>query len=182
MFPTARIATVLPERLRIALTLLHVIPGAVGALRTTDGSRFVVAHHRADAVLTPCQLRAGLLEPVVDGVPHLSGLVVDLDVVGGVDDLGGGLYRRSHPAAADERWFATTLGPDRVAALAEGCPPSIEQSDVSIRIAADLDVGVSAVCLTGPPAFATALDAAAWWLEAACLVEELISPLSRPTP
>ena len=99
-----------------------------------------------------------------------------------VDDLGGGLYRRSHPAAADERWFATTLGPDRVAALAEGCPPSIEQSDVSIRIAADLDVGVSAVCLTGPPAFATALDAAAWWLEAACLVEELIAPLSRPTP
>jgi hypothetical protein len=182
VFPTTRIATVLPERLRLALTLLHVIPGAIGSLRTTDGSRFVVAHHRRDAVLTPCQLRAGLLEPVVDGVPHLSGLVVDLDVVGGVVDLGAGVYQRSHPSAGDERWFATTLGPDRVSALAQGCPTTIDHAEIAIRIAVDTDLAISAVCMTAPSSLARALDTAAWWLEAACLVEELIAPLADPAP
>ena len=37
---------------------------------------------------------------------------------GGLIDIGGGLYQRSHPCSVDERWFVTTLADADVCALA----------------------------------------------------------------
>jgi hypothetical protein len=119
------------SRLALGACFLHAVPGAIGGIETSDGERFVVAH-RSDALLTPCQLRAGLLEPPRPGVPHLSEIIRSVDVTGGVVDIGAGLYQRSHPAAPDERWFTTTLHPDRIMHIARDCPTDLDHAAVAV--------------------------------------------------
>lgn len=38
-----------------------------------------------------------------------AGFLADLDLCGGVEPLGAGLYRRRAPSGVEERWFASTL-------------------------------------------------------------------------
>ena len=160
------------SRLALGACFLHAVPGAIGGIETSDGERFVVAH-RSDALLTPCQLRAGLLEPPRPGVPHLSEIIRSVDVTGGVVDIGAGLYQRSHPAAPDERWFATTLHPDRIMHIARDCPTDLDHAAVAVDIKADAELGASAVLLRADR-IGVRLDAVACWLHGRCLVDELI--------
>jgi hypothetical protein len=170
-------APVLTERTRLAACLLHALPAAVGVIEMRHGERYLVAHHRHDALLTPCELRTSLLQPVVAGVPHLAGMVRSIELVGGAVDAGGGLYRPSHPSCVDERWFVTSLDPDRVTSTAADCPDSIDHRDVSVRVSADVELGASAVCVHGDPATSAQVDDVARWLHRRCLVDELIEPL-----
>lgn len=173
MFPTRRPVGLLPEHLRLGVCLLHALPGAVGSLRTHRGDDHVVAHHRADATLTPCQLRSGLLEPVVPGVPHLLGVIDRVECTGGALDLGGGIFQRCHPAAGDERWFATVLDADTVTSIVAACPSEIAHADVSVRISADVELGACAVCVSSETHIGLRLDEVACRLHAECLVTEL---------
>jgi hypothetical protein len=150
------------------------MPGAVGLVRTTGGDELLVAHHRIDAVLTPCQLRAGLLEPVALGAPHLSSVVDRVECTGGAVDLGAGLFQRSHPSVADERWFSTSLSAEAVLALVATCPKEIEHPEVSVRISADVELGACAVCVSASAGIGLRLDEVAAWLHGQCLVAELI--------
>jgi hypothetical protein len=99
-----------------------------------------VAHHRNDAALTPCQLRSALLEPVTPGVAHLADVITAIELVGGLVDVGGGLYQCGHPAGPDQRWFVSTLSADTIRTIAREGPSGIDHSDISVRVAADLDV------------------------------------------
>lgn len=172
---TSHAIAVLPEGLRLMGCLLHSVPGAVGRLATHDGGEHLVAHHRVDATLTPCQLRTGLLQPMVPGVPHLSRVIRSIELTGSLVEIGGGLCQRSHPSAPDERWFGTVLGPERVAELAAACPSEVDHVDIRVRIHADLELGASAVCISGDTGASLRLDAVACWLHSRCLIEELIA-------
>jgi hypothetical protein len=180
MFPTRRPTTTLSQPLRLATCLLHTIPGAIGRLEIDGGDAHLVAHHRSDAPLTPCQLRSAMLEPIVDGIPRLADIVGAIELIGGAVDVGGGLFQRSHPAHADERWFATTLHPDHVISIARLCPSSIDHVDVSVRVSADVELGACAVCVSADPSVGIRLDALASWLHTRCLVDELIAGLDAP--
>ncbi len=170
-------APVLSERVRLAACLLHAVPAACGSIEMCHGERYLVAHHRHDAFLTPCELRTGLLQPVVPGVPHLAGMVRSIELVGGAVDAGGGLYRPSHPSGSDERWFVTTLDPERITSADADCPDSIDHSDVGVRVSADVELGVSAVCVSVERVIDPRVDDVARWLHGRCLVDELIEPL-----
>ena len=102
--------------------------------------------------------------------PTLSG---SCSVAGGVVDIGGGLYQRSHPCSADERWFVTTLADDDVIALATSCPLPIPVDAIDVVVRSDRELGAAAVGVTAAPGFGCRLDEAAFWLNAVCIVAEL---------
>ena len=161
---------------RLGACLAHAVPGVAALVTTTTGDRLLVAGNRTDAVLDACGLRAALTAPQRAGVPHLADLVSSIEIVGGLVDLGGGLYQREHGGGSAERWFVTTLTGDRVAALAATCPERLPDDAVSVRVCADTALGASAVCLVAAPGFGYRLDEVASWLLATCLVDELIGP------
>lgn len=180
MFQTRRPATV-PERLRLATCLLHAMPHAVGHLEIGRSGSHLVAHHRHDAALTPCQLRRGLLEPIIDGLPHMADVITSLEVTGGAVDLGGGLFQTGHPAGSDQRWFATTLRAHVVEDIAARCPADVEHADISVRVIADPEMHVCAIRVSGDSA-GLRLDAVAWWLYEQCLVAELLTTTQFDEP
>lgn len=173
-FPIHRPVTNVPALLRQTACLLHVMPHAVGVIEIDRSGPYVVAHHRHDAVLTPCQLRRALLEPVVDGVPHLASVIVALEVTGGALDLGGGLFQTGHPTGCEQRWFATTLRSEVVEDLAARCPTELDDADLSVRVIPDVEMGVCAIRVSGEST-GLRLDAMAWWLYVECVVAELLA-------
>ena len=166
--------TAVPELLRLAACLLHAMPHAVGGIEIGRGRQHLVAQNRHDAMLTPCQLRIGLIEPVIDGVPHLAHVISSLEVTGGAVDLGGGLFQTGHPSGLDERWFATTLRSEIVEEITAQCPPDIDHADIRVRVMADAELDVCAIRVSGNSA-GLRLDAVACWLYERCLVEELLA-------
>lgn len=178
MLSPQRTGHVLSERIVLATCFVHTVPRVAATIETFNGERFLVAEDRRDAILTPCQLRSALLHPITPGVPHLSSVIRSLEISSGVVDVGGGLYQRSHPSAADERWFVTTLPLERVLALAEQVPAHLDHADVSVRVLADTELGACAVCLGAEPSVGLRLDELACWLNASCLVDELCHPVT----
>lgn len=174
MFPTSRPVTTIPERLRLAACLLHAMPHAVGRIGIGRTGSHLVAHHRHDAALNPCQLRMGLLEPVVDGVPHIADAITSLEITGGAVDVGGGLFQTGHPSGPQQRWFATTLRAEEIEDIAARCPAEIEHADLSVHVVADTEMNVCAIRVSGD-GVGLRLDAAAWWLYEQCLVAELLA-------
>ena len=83
------------EVIRTGVALVHAIPGAAAMVTMSGGDQFLVAHHRPDALLTPCQLRAALIEPPLPGAAELIDSMTAMHLVGGVTHLGGGLFARS---------------------------------------------------------------------------------------
>lgn len=179
MKPVESRVLVATEMQRLAACLVHAVPSATAVVHTTTGERLLVAGNRTDAALDPCRLRAGLAAPSRPGVPHLADIVRSVEIVGGIVDIGGGLYQRTHPSSADERWFVTTLAAERVAELVGTFPLRIPDEAVTVRVAADTLLGVSAVCLTAGTGFGLRLDEVAHWLHSTCLVEELTAATSR---
>ncbi len=174
MNPVESHVLVAAEPLRLGACLAHSMPSATALLATTTGDRLLVAHHRRDATLDPCQLRAAIGAPWHPGVPHFADVVASIELVGGLVDIGGGLYRRSHPAGPDERWFATPLTAERIVATVGTSPLELPEGSVEVRVWADSMLCACAVSLSAGPGFGYRLDEAALWLHAACLVDELI--------
>jgi hypothetical protein len=161
------------ESLRIAAALAHSIPGVTLDVRCGNDDSLVVAFHRLDAHLDPCQFRRAVLAPPSIGVPALADSLIAADLRFGVDDLGAGLYGRVGDEG-DERWFATTLGVQGVNEVFERCEFDIAEQAMSARILPDSCLGVTVVCLTvNHPACAHRLDEVAAWSVAACMVAEL---------
>jgi hypothetical protein len=171
-----------PELTRLTVCLLHTAPGTSATITTPDGRRLVVGHQLRDAATTPCELRAGLLQPRVAGVPHVADVIGSIELVGGLVDLGAGVHQRTSVDGGDERWFATTLPAPAIAAIAATCPPDVDHADVELRVCADPDLGACAVRLSAPRTAGWRLDEVACWLHGRCLVEELLDVVGAGAP
>jgi hypothetical protein len=159
--------------LRQTIVLAHVADGAELRMRTGAGTELVVSRHPA-ADLTPCQVRAALLAAALPGNVDCFALVEQLELGGSLTDLGGGVFFSSR-GPAPERWFATCLPPDDVAAMAAANDLGLPADAVTCAVLADPEVAVSAVRIrAGAPGHEDRLDDAARWLHGACVVEELL--------
>lgn len=164
--------------LRMAACLAHTVPGVSLVLTCGHGNEILVSYSCLGAQLDPCQLRAGLLCPGVPGVPRLADVVVRVDVANGLLDLGGGLYERSHPGAASERWFATSLDHALVVDLLRAAPADLPDDAIGVTVKPDLGLGVCAVCIRcDDPAYHDRLDEVAVWALSTCMVAELLAEI-----
>jgi hypothetical protein len=165
------------ESVRIAAALAHCIPGITLELTCSNHDQLIVAYHRLDAQLDPCQLRRALIAEPSAGLPRLADAITEVTIRLGVDDLGAGLYGRSGDRG-DERWFATTLGPVAVNEMFETCTIDIAEQAMAARIVPDGCLGVTVVCLTvNDHTTAHRLDEVAAWSVASCMVGELVMSL-----
>lgn len=162
------------ERLRSAACLAHTVPGVTLRVVTATDC-FVVGRNRPDAHMDPCRFRMSLISPSRPCTPQIETVIGECDVLGGVVDIGGGLYQPSLPASADERWFTTSLGCDQVCAIAETCTPEDRPDDAfEVTVKPDSGLGVCAVrCSQQRPG--APLDDTAFRLLAACLAEEVMA-------
>ena len=92
--------------LRMVTALGHGVSGVTLKLLCLHGEELVVAVNRLDAHLDPCQLRAAVLVPSRPGVCRLVDTITAVEVHLGLQDLGGGLYRRR---GADEELGASAV-------------------------------------------------------------------------
>jgi hypothetical protein len=164
------------DDLRLATALVHAVPAVALELSTVDGCDAVVAHHRLDAAMSPCQLRALVAAARCErGGPALDHIVA-MRVLAGVEHLGGGIYRRSS-GSAEERWIVTTIPHESVLELLATCPIETPDDAVHARLVVDADLDTVAVCFGAVHRlWAWRLDEIAFWLQAACLVAEVSDP------
>jgi hypothetical protein len=161
----------------MAVALGHSIPDATLRVRTSVGDAFLASSHHPSALMTCCQLRAAIVTPRHIGVPHVRDVLVDVELVGGAIDLGGGLYQRAHPSTPDQRWFATTLDQDAVVALAECHTFDMPDDAIGVVLRPDVDLGATVVTMTAQPGHGFRLDEVSFWLLAACMSNELTNTL-----
>lgn len=165
--------------LRMVTALAHGVPGVTLRLRCEHGDELVVAANRLDAQLDPCQLRAAMLVPPRPGVARLVDTIVAAEVHLGLQDLGGGLYRRGGPDG-EERWFATLLGSAALGDLLDSCPVDVPDESMTASLKVDDELGATAVCITANhPSASAHLDAVASWALGVCMVEELLRASRR---
>lgn len=158
------------DRLREAACLAHTIPGTTLRLRPAAGRSLLVSRNCLGADLDPCRFRTAMLCRTGE---HLAGTIVDIELVAGLVDLGGGLYRRRGDDGCEERWFVTSLPHDHVVALLADCPLATPD-DLTVVVKPDLELGRCAVRLALPRPDIV-LDEVAMWTLSACLVEELLA-------
>lgn len=159
-------------QIRLAVALAHSIPGVRLHVSLRDGTTVLVGAGLVGA-LTPCQFRAAVLEPVRGQV--LMDAVAEVDVVGGVVDLGGALYARGD-ARGSERWFASTLTPAAVGEALSDSPDGIPDDAFETLLRPDPELGAGAIGLRAlHPAFMGRLDEVAHWALTRCLVAELVA-------
>lgn len=164
------------DRLRSIACLAHTLPGITLVATTQTAGRFVIGRNRLDALMSPCQLRAALVAPIRPGVPSIHDTIVRCDVIGGAIDLGGGLYQPTHPGSTGERWFTTVLPFEVVIDAAERCPLDVPDDALDVVVTPDPDLGTCAVRISAThPRPVPQIDEAAFWLLAACAVDELVS-------
>jgi hypothetical protein len=165
----------LNRRLRLVSCLAHAVAGVTVELEFDDGERYVVAYQRLDADLDPFQLRCAVLGLRSLDTPRLVGALRSIEIVGGIEHLGAGIYRRHHPCGSEERWFLAELDHHRLVELLAACPLDVPDELVAVDVAADPELGVSAVRLAVERAdHAWRIDEIAMWGVTACLVDELI--------
>jgi hypothetical protein len=167
------------DQLRLATALAHCVPGVTLGLRCMDGTELVVASRRLDAHLGPCQLRAAVLVPARPGTARLAEKIAAVEVRLGLQDLGGGLYRR-HGANGEERWFATSVAHERLSSMLDRCPVDLPDESMTGAVKPDEELGVTVVCVTANhPSVGSHLDAVASWALGVCMVEELLAACRR---
>ena len=171
---------------REAACLAHVVPGVSLRIPLTNGQHLFVSHVCIGADLDPCQLRSALIVDRNHGLRLLSDTIVDAEIVGGLAHVGGGIYQRSVGAAADERWFTSTLHPNQLVETLRDCTHDdatvAESAAIDVVVKPDTDLGVSAVCIRcADPAGAGSLDEIALRALARCLVAELVGDLDHTT-
>jgi hypothetical protein len=162
-------------RLREAVCLAHSVPGVSLRLVMASGARILVSHGCLGATLDPCRLRSVLLAQTADAATATRS-VRQIEIVGGVVHLGGGLFQRS--TADDERWFVTSLPHEAIVEIARRCPTdgTIGGPSIAVSVKPDAGLGLCAVRVRDERTdHETTLDATATWLLATCLVDELIA-------
>ena len=163
------------DQLRLAAALSHGAPD--GDLELSGvGRRWLVSFRRPARDHRPVWLpaaRAG----------HRRGCRVGLlpvehvRFVGGVRDIGGGVYESSGPDGPQRR-IATFLGAGVVEGTLREAPD--DGGAIVAQVGGDRELGVSVVTLsTARPGVDLLLDAVAQSVAAACMVEELIAPSRR---
>jgi hypothetical protein len=163
--------TVVLEQLRLAAALVHRAPGAELEIRADD-RRWIVSRSHPDATFDPCNFRKVVLAAMrANGEPLAR--VDAVQFVGGLLDIGGGIYQRQGPHGSERR-IATLLSVPQLDALLDRVGTEFGD-DVVALVQRDPDLAVSVVVVRfAPPASPLRLDAAAHAIAAACLVEELI--------
>jgi len=150
--------------------LAHTVPGVTLRLWSVGGQELLVSYACLGADLDPCRLRAALLAGHGVGVERI-------EIVAGVAPLGGGVYQRTHPGAAAERWFVSSLDAGTLAAALAACR---DVPGFRTVVKPDPELGVSAVCVVAEPGLSAGeLDEVAVELLGTVLVEEL---LHQPLP
>lgn len=176
------------EQLRLATVLAHTVPGVLLELTCCHGERIGVGYGNLGSQLTPCQLRGALLAPPELGIPRLADAVVAVEVVAGLDHLGGGLYQRGarpsastecrpHDGSTGERWFASTLPHEQIGLLMQAAPIDLPHHLCAVRLVPDSELDVTAVRIGAASDSAVTspgqLDEVAFWALSVCMVAEL---------
>ena len=166
-----------PHPLREAACLVHSVPGVTLRLSCRSGSEVLVSYSCLGADLDPCRLRAAIIHERRPA--RLAAAIARVELVAGLRPLGAGLYQR-RAAGVDERWFVTTLHPERAVAVLRDGP---ERFHTTIK--PDTELGMHAVCVrpvSGPARAGAAIDEAAVWALATVLTGELAAELERHRP
>lgn len=191
------------ERLRIATTLCHAVPGVSLQIKWRDGTISLAAHHRLDANLSPCALRATLGSSLAKDSTYLLESIETIEDPCGLQHLGAGLYRRRRPSTSnvhrpagtsqfrggvdrvvEERWFVTLLNEQQTTDIFEECPEGLDSGDVDVTLRPDPLLGTTTVCMSaevgqtrsmGRISFGqVCLDRVSSWASASLLVGELL--------
>ena len=167
--------TVAIEQLRLAAALAHRSSGADLELWSAD-RRFVVSRGRLDATLGPCSFRKVVLAALRgNGGPLMH--IERAQFVGGLREIGGGVYQRHGPRGSERR-LATFLSPATVEVLLRDC--ATDYDDVAASVHHDHELGVTVITITMTRAPCDLrLDAVAHRVAATCFVEELIAFADR---
>ena len=154
--------------------LAHTIPGISFRIVAPTGDALLVSATCLAADLDPCRLRTALATS--RSGPRLALTAERIELVSGLVHVGGGLYQRSHPKAAGERWFVVTTPADRLRDVVgrirlDG--PAADEVDVTIGH--DEALGLCAVRVRAESDAACAgLDDVAFTVLAACVVDEFL--------
>jgi hypothetical protein len=168
--------TVAIEQLRLAAALVHRSSGADLELWSED-RRFVVSRGRLDATLGPCSFRKIVLAAMRgNGEPLMH--IERAQFVGGLREIGGGVYQRLGPSGSERRVAAFLSAAAVEALLSDGATE--HDHDVAASVHHDHDLGVTVITITMSRAPSDLrLDAVAHRVAATCLVEELIAFADR---
>lgn len=168
------------DGLRLATALVVSVPSVTLTLRTAGHGRLIVAHGRLDADLSPCALRASVAAERRSST-GLVERIASVDVTAGLDDLGGGLYRRLD-GGVEERWFVTTAPLSLVNALLDESAPELPDNAMHASMRFDTELATTVVRITATnPLFVWRLDDAAVRAVAACMVAELTQAATAPS-
>jgi hypothetical protein len=162
------------ESLRLAVGLVHAVPGAELHLRTAEEQVVVVGGGPA-ADVDPCSMRRAIMMAACPAAPDPSQWITGLEIKGALQALGGGLFRpRGEPGS--QRWFATLLPSERVLDLLGALDLGDVPDDALLAsVRPDQALGLASVCIElAAPCMDARLDEIASGAYASCLVEELI--------
>lgn len=164
------------DLLRSAAALAHTVPGTVLRLSIDGAPDVLVAHHRPDAGLSPCELR-GLVIELGRASVFRRRVISAVAVVGGLEHLGAGVYAR-RCRGVEERCMVTTVDPERVAELLRA-RPGVPADAMSARLQVDRELGVTVVRISAEhPLWGLRLDEVAIGVQTELLVGELLAAAS----
>ncbi|MAT07028.1 MAG: hypothetical protein CL424_18495 [Acidimicrobiaceae bacterium] len=158
--------------------LAHAVPGVSLRLIASSGDELLVSASCLGAELDPCRLRAAL---ATDRTGMRIALTTErVEVVSGLVHVGGGLYQRTHPQGAGERWFVVASNPDRLVHLIASIHLDGPAADeVEVTVGPDSLLGLCAVRIRAASDAAVArLDDLAFTVLAACVVDEFVTSLT----
>lgn len=165
--------TVEIDHLRFAAALAHsCVDGELELVGA--GRRWIVSFHRRCATVDPCGFRQ-LVLATARGC-RVGLLPIDhLRFVGGLTDIGGGVYE-SCGDRGPQRRIATVLPPGQVEAILRDAP---QEGALEAHVSGDLELGVTVLTLSAShPAVGLRIATVAQALAASCMVEELIAPIN----
>lgn len=173
-----------PEHLRLGAGLAHAVPGAELLLHTDVGEPVIVGR-RPDADLSPCQLRAVLASPAATDTSRPADRIVQVEVTGQAEHVGGGVVRSQTPCGLEQRSVATTLSWGAVAEILHGIEADVDDDlpadALQAQVRPDPELGVTVVTITSIDArFDSFVDGVAAMVSARCMVDELVAtPISH---
>lgn len=168
------------RQLALAAALAHCAPDADMALHG-PGRRWLVGFRRPGATIDPCGFRQLVLAAMrgcrVGLLP-----IERVDFVGGLRDIGGGIYQRQGDLGTERR-IATPLPAEHVEAILAADLTDVGDT-MTAHVQGDDELGATVVTIaTASPVFDHHVDVVALRVAAACFVEELISSADRePRP
>ena len=165
------------EQLRLAAALAHSAVDADVEI-CGPGRRWLVSYGRPSATIDPCGLRQ-LVLAARRGCRSALLPVESISFVGGLREIGGGVYERFGPKGLERR-IATVLPSGTVKAMLEAVP---DAADLTANVSADEELGATVVTLTSAhPVHDFRLDTVAYRVAAVCLVGELMGTTAPSRP